>query len=879
MNFKVFAVLLLLTPILMQCDPSQRVYKSKPYKGDIDTSYIGYDNPQYEEEYDYDYDWTDSDYYAEDTISPYSPSIYRATKTRTHDLIHTQLEVRFDWAKAFLYGKATLTLKPYFYPSDELVLDAKGMDLHEIAMVTAGGKTPLKYTYDNLQIRIDLGKMYTKSETYTVFIDYTAKPNELPEGGSAAITSNKGLYFINNDGSNPNKPMQIWTQGETEASSCWFPTIDKPNERTTQELAITIEDKFTTLSNGIMVSSKKNADGTRTDTWKLDMPHAPYLFMMAIGEFAVVKDTWKGIPVDYYVEPEYASYAKGFFGNTPEMLTFFSDILNYKYPWPKYAQVVVRDYVSGAMENTSATLHGEFIQQNSRAVLDESYEDVVSHELFHQWFGDIVTCESWSNIPLNESFATYGEYLWREYKYGRAYADEHLLNDLNGYISESESKKVDLIRFNYEDKEDMFDSHSYAKGGTVLHMLRKYVGDEAFFTALNLYLKDNAFQSVEIHNLRLAFEEVTGEDLNWFFNQWFLGAGHPVLNVRYGYDEITATAMITVEQLQSKPAPIYVLPVDVDIYVNNTPERHRIIIDRPVQTFYLPAEKKPAYINFDAENMLTAEITFNLSDEEQIAQYNLSPLFLDRYRAIEWLSSTQYYNADAMTTIVKALDDKSAVIRQFALDTITINEETAMELKEKVVKMAQSDKSPSVRASAVARIPQLGLNNTEALILNALKDSSYNVAGTALQQLYILHPDMALNEARKLQSEKSINILFAVWQIIAAEGDAKDSKVFETATTLFSGWERYYIMIYYSEFLKRMSDFEVIKKGADFFAGISADNYSGWLSFFSSSYLSGISEHYRTNMESADPVTQSVWTAAVEYIDAKLAEIQNSYDY
>lgn len=877
MNLKGYAILLLLIPILTQCDPAKKVYKGEAYQGDIDTSYTGYEDTDYED--DYDYDWEDSEYYAEDTISPFSTSVYRATVTRVHDLIHTKLDVRFDWAKAYLYGNATLTLKPYFYPSSELILDAKGMDLKEISLITASGKTPLKYTYDSVQIKIDLGKSYTKAETYTVFIDYTAKPNELPEGGSAAITSDKGLYFINNDGSNPNKPMQIWTQGETEASSCWFPTIDKPNEKTTQELSITIEDKYTTLSNGLMVSSKKNADGTRTDTWKMDMPHAPYLFMMAIGEYAVVKDKWQGIAVDYYVEPEYARYAKEFFGNTPEMLTFFSEKLNYKYPWPKYAQVVVRDYVSGAMENTSAALYGEFIQQNSRAILDESYEDVVSHELIHQWFGDIVTCESWSNIPLNESFATYGEYLWREYKYGREYADEHIMNDLNNYISESESKKVDLVRFNYEDKEDMFDSHSYAKGGTVLHMLRKYVGDEAFYTALNVYLKDNAFQSVEIHNLRLAFEEVTGEDLNWFFNQWFLGAGHPVLYVSYGYDEVTATAMITVEQLQTEPAPIYVLPVDVDIYVNNTPERHRIIIDRPTQTFYLPANEKPDYINFDAENMLTAEITDNLSDEEHIAQYNLSPLFLDRYRAIEWLGYSQYYNTDASATIVKALDDKSAVIRQFALDTLTINDGISEELKNKIVLMSQSDKSPIVRASAVARLPQLGLNNTEELILIALKDSSYNVAGTALQQLYALNPDMALTEARKLQNEKSINILFAVWQVIADKGDAKDSKVFETAAELFSGWERYYIMIYYSEYLKRMSDLEVIKKGADFFAGISADDNSGWLSFFSTSYLSGISEHYSNNMETADAATQSVWTAAIEYIDALLAEITDSYDY
>lgn len=880
MRLKGYAALLLLIPILTQCDPTKQLYKSEAYQGEIDTSYT---DAYYDDGYDYEYDdefgYDDSDYYSEDTVSPFSSIVYRASAKRTNDLLHTKLEVSFDWAKAYLFGKATLTLKPYFYPTSELVLDAKGMDLHSIAMVNAKGNAPLTYTYDSLQITIDLGKTFTKEETYTIVIDYTAKPNELPEGGSAAITSDKGLYFINNDGSDPKKPMQIWTQGETESNSAWFPTIDKPNERTTDEIFITIEDKYKTLSNGVLVSSKKNADGTRTDYWKMEKPHAPYLFMMAIGEFSVVKDSWNGMPVDYYVEPEYAQYAKAIFGNTPEMLTFYSNILNYKYAWPKYAQVVVRDYVSGAMENTSATLHGEYLQQTDRELLDETNEDVVSHELFHQWFGDLVTTESWSNIPLNESFATYGEYLWREYKYGRDYADEHLLEDLNAYISESQSQMVNMIRFNYESREDMFDSHSYAKGGCILHMLRKYVGDDAFFAALHLYLTDNAYSSVEIHNLRLAFEETTGEDMNWFFNEWFLNAGHPNLYISYDYDEITAKASVTVEQLQSEPAPVYVLPVDVDVYVNGKAERTRIVIEKPTQTFYFNAEVKPDFINFDAENMLLAEITDNMSDDELRAQYRLSPLFLDRYNALQQLAFAQYYSADATNTIADALQDPSAVIRTFALDTIALSAETPQQLKDEIVRMAKTDKNSTVRSAAIARFSDLGLDNTEQLVRNALSDSSYSVLGVALQQLYLLNPEAGLEEARKLGNEKNINVLYFVWQIMSEKGDAKDSYIFENAANTFSGWQRYYIMIFYSDYLKRMNDLEIIKKGADFFADISNDDNAGWLTFFSTSYLSGINDYYKSELESQDASTQKAWSAAITYIDELISAIGSSYDY
>jgi aminopeptidase N len=292
------------------------------------------------------------------------PVNYRGSATMMHNLIHTKLDVSFDWASRVLLGEAEITLKPHFYTTNQLFLDARGMDINEVKIFKGNVKEELAYEYRNDSICITLDKFYTKADTFKVYVNYVAKPESLPKGGSSAITSDKGLYFINADGSDPLKPRQIWTQGETQSSSVWFPTIDRPNQKTTQEIYITVDTSFVTLSNGKLISSIVNGqNGTRTDYWRQTIPHVPYLFMMAIGKYAVVKDYWKGIEVSYYVEPEYEPYARGIFAHTPEMLEFFSKKLGVDYPWEKYAQVVVRDYVSGAMENTTATIYGEFVQK------------------------------------------------------------------------------------------------------------------------------------------------------------------------------------------------------------------------------------------------------------------------------------------------------------------------------------------------------------------------------------------------------------------------------------------------------------------------------------------------------------------------------------
>ena len=532
--------------------------------------------------------------------------IYRETAEKVNSLVHTKLDVSFDYAKRYLYGKAWITLKPHFYPTDSLRLDAKGMDIKNVSLIEGAKLLPLKYNYDGKQISLKLNRKYTRAEKYTVFVDYTAKPDEYKTEGSAAISDAKGLYFINPDGKDKDKPVQIWTQGETEASSVWFPTIDRPNQKTTQEISMTVPAKYVTLSNGRLAAQKTNTNGTRTDTWKMELPHSPYLFMMAVGDFKIFRDKWRDKEVNYYLEPAYAPYAKQIFGSTPEMMEFFSKKLGVDFPWNKYSQIVVRDFVSGAMENTTATLHGDFVQATDRELLDEHKgEDVIAHELFHQWFGDYVTTESWSNLTVNESFADFSEVLWREYKHGKDAADDHGYSSMQSYLNSDKDYNKKLVRFHYHDKEDMFDLVSYQKGGRILTMLRNYLGEEAFFKGLNLYLKQNAFKNGEAHQLRLALEEVSGKDLNWFFNQWYFRNGHPMLKIDYAWDEASKTQKVILNQTQQEDA--FILPIAVDIYSGGKKVRHSVWMRDKSDTLSFASDVKPDLVNVDADRVLLAE--------------------------------------------------------------------------------------------------------------------------------------------------------------------------------------------------------------------------------------------------------------------------------
>ena len=741
---------------------------------------------------------------------------YRATATRINDLVHTKLDVKFDFNQSYLIGKAWVTLKPHFYNTDSLLLDAKGMDLHKVAVVKGASIKDLKYSYDGWQINIKLDKEYKGGEAYTIFVDYTSKPNEVKGKGSAAINDAKGLYFINPKGEDKTKPTQIWTQGETEANSVWFPTIDKPNQKTTEEILMTVPAKYITLSNGKLVSQKKNADGTRTDYWKMDLPHAPYLFFMGVGDFAKVTDKWKGKEVSYYVDKEYAPVARKIFGLTPEMISYFSKITGVEYPWVKYSQMTAHDYVSGAMENTTATLHSDAAQQDARELVDgNAWESTIAHELFHQWFGDYVTTESWSNITVNESFANYSETLWNEYKYGKDAGDEQNYTDMQGYLF-SNSNKKDLVRFYYSDKEDVFDAVSYNKGGRILHMLRNYVGDAAFFKALNLYLTTNKFKSAEAQQLRLAFEEVTGRDLNWFWNQWYYGSGQPALDIKYGYDAATKNASVIVNQTQAGDK-IFKLPVAIDVYEGGQKTRHQVWVENKSDTFYFKSEEKPDLINFDGDKVLLCTKKENKTLDEYINQYKYAGNYLDRREAIDFAAKNQT-DEKAIGLLNAALKDKYFKLRQYVIQKIDLKKKDVAALVEpSLADIAKKDEKTVVRADAIAKLSTYKNENYIPLFKAAVSDSSYSVSGNALSALFELDSAGAVSEAKKLSALPAKGSLSdAITDIMIASGDESYAEViFSEFEKLGLTQKKFGLMQSIGSFVGKSKNLQLVKKGID----------------------------------------------------------------
>jgi len=698
--------------------------------------------------------------------------IYRATPPKINDLINTKLDVRFDYKKCYLYGKEWVTIKPHFYPTDTLRLDAKGMDIHNVSIVENGKNYPLKYTYqDSLSLAIHLDRVYHNTESYTIYIDYTSKPNELKEHGSAAINDAKGLYFINPNGKDKEKPIQVWTQGETEASSAWFPTIDQPQQKTTDEISMTVPAKYVTLSNGRLASQKLNGDGTRTDTWKMDLPHSPYLFMMAVGDFKVYHDKWRGKDVDYYLEPKYAPYAKQIFGNTPEMMEFYSKTLGVDYPWNKYAQIVVRDYVSGAMENTSATLHGEQVQKTAREMIDSYYDESqvdIAHELFHQWFGDYVTCESWSNITMNESFADFSEMLWAAHKYGEDEAGYQNYNDMQIYLRSPGATAENLVRFHYADKEDVFDHVSYEKGGRILNMLRTYLGDAAFFKGLNIYLKTNAFKTGEAQQLRLALEDASGQDLNWFFNQWYYGAGNPNLNISYKWDDAAKTETVYLQQAQTGKA--FILPFAVDIYASGKKERHKVWMRDMADTLTFAVNQKPDLVNVDGDKVLLTQKTDEKSLDEYVFQYFNAPLFLDRFEAIDAAEKKQE-DKGAQKVMIAALHDKYYRLQLKAIKALNMNIDAIHNAALPILtSLAQTDVNTLVRAEAINELGTLKAAGNMNIFKQALKSQSYAIDAAALNGISGLDGAEALKAAQSFEADNKGALSQAIMNVYINNG-------------------------------------------------------------------------------------------------------------
>ncbi|HKE16953.1 MAG TPA: M1 family aminopeptidase [Kofleriaceae bacterium] len=578
----------------------------------------------------------------------------RYTPDRVCAVKHIKLDIALDVDARRISGTCTLTLSPLLSGSPWLRLDAVELD---IASAVRDGKR-LEHGHDGKVLRVALGEV-KEGEELDLVIAYSGQPR-------------RGIYFIGPDESYPDKPVQVWTQGQDEDSRFWFPCFDTPSEKATSEIIATVPARFTAVSNGILVADDTSGD-QRTMHWRFDVPHSCYLMTLVAGEMAELRERWNDVEVTYYVEPGREEDARRTLGRTPRMLEVFSRLFGVPYPYGKYAQLCVADFIFGGMENTTATTLTDTVLYDERAALDFDADSLVSHELAHQWFGDLLTCRAWAEGWLNEGFATYSEYLWREAHEGRDAADHELDGWGEQYFNEDSSRYRRTMTTNvYDEPIDIFDHHLYDKGGRVLHMLRGVLGDDGFFRAIKHYLGKHRGGSVETRDLARAVEDVTGRQMDWFFDQWVTkGAGHPELDVHYEWDADKKLAVFTVKQTHKVEGstPLFRVPVALALSEGKARRRIEVEVTDQLHTFYVSCAGEPTQAIFDPGKAVLARIKTEKPAPMWIAELGGAELAIDRIHAARELGTRG--GTKATQALVDALaDDPSWLVQSAAADAL-----------------------------------------------------------------------------------------------------------------------------------------------------------------------------------------------------------------
>lgn len=558
--------------------------------------------------------------------SPFAPpraSMHYAPD-RTCDLLNVSVELDVNAAARTFTGRAVNTLSPLRNGLTEIKLNAGDkLELTRVLVNSAAAK----FRRVGRDLWISTPPLQ-KGKPFRVTIDY--RSGEGRTGGFHWIAAREG---------EPNR-VGFWTQGETETNSDWAPTWDYPNDLATSETRTTVPADWSVVGNGVLVGDVKSPDGKRrTLTWRMTQPHATYLLAVVGGPFDIKKDTWRGVDLWYVVPRGMAALIDDSFGHTRDMLEFFSSLLGVKYPWPKYAQNAMYEF-GGGMENVSSTTLGEGGLTEKR----EGYyraDSVNSHELAHQWFGDYVTCKDWGDIWLNESFATFMQCLYFEHSRGKNAYDWEIEDATRSYLREARRYKRPISTKMYASGDAMFDSHSYPKGGVVLHTLRKRLGDEAFYSGLNKYLKTHAETPVQTAQLSRALTESCGINVEPFFQQWILSPGHPVLDSTWSYDEQAHEVLMTVHQNQdtSDGTPLYEIDTQVALFSSaGAMGRVDVHLSGKEQTLHLPSPSKPAAVLLDPDHAFLREVpTLHWAPEELPVILAGAPCGVDREAAMRMM--------------------------------------------------------------------------------------------------------------------------------------------------------------------------------------------------------------------------------------------------
>ncbi|MDQ3801857.1 MAG: M1 family metallopeptidase [Acidobacteriota bacterium] len=514
-------------------------------------------------------------------------------RARTYDVQHYTIRTSFDRATQTVFGDTSIQLKPLKADLATVELDAAGFKYDFVRLENSG--VNLQYRQAGEKLVITLDKAYAPKDLISIRIGYSCQPQ-------------KGVHFVEplREKTRVIRAAQIWTQGEPEEAHHWFPSYDFPDDKATTEQFLTVEADETAIANGELLETLENTNGKKTFHYKMNVPHSVYLTSFVIGKYAKLTDSYKNIPLGFYVYPGREATARKAFAKTKNMMRIYENFTGIAFPYSKYDQTVVANFEFGGMENITATTHADTEIFAVDYMPDET-EDLVSHELAHSWFGNLVTCRNWAELWLNEGFATFMEAAYREKAYGRADYLRKIKEDAQRYIIEEAVNKNRHGLFNRLARPDdsLFDTTTYQKGGAVVHTLREEIGDAAFWKAINIYLNRHKFANVETPDLKKAMEEASSQDLTWFFNQWIYQGGFPKLEVRQAYDSRRKRLNLTITQTQKSgeitPAA-FILPMEIEIAAESgAPKTEKIRIDKRKQSFSIPMDAAPTEIRFDKD--------------------------------------------------------------------------------------------------------------------------------------------------------------------------------------------------------------------------------------------------------------------------------------
>jgi aminopeptidase N len=655
---------------------------------------------------------------------------------------HIALTLSFDFKRKILYGRCATTFSALGGPLTSLVLQAGRM---RIKSVRSGAKS-LPFETAGDELRINVPKL-AEGRSTTVSVEYEVHEPE------------QGIYFIGPDKGYPDKPYQVWTQGQDADAHYWFPCLDHPNAKATSETIVTVPADFFVLSNGALVSETfDEARKNKTYHWKMDVPHVTYLISVVAGRFVGRTSKADGVPVSFYVEPGREADGQRAFGKTPAMVRFFDERIGYKYPYAKYAQIAVRDFVFGGMENTTCTTQTDATLHDARAALDFSSDDLVAHELAHQWFGDLLTCKDWSHAWLNEGFATYFDALFKEFDLGEDEFAMQRIADQDIYLKEDgEHYRRPIVTNVFREPVDLFDRHLYEKGGCVLHMLRSQLGDELWWRAINQYVATNAMGSVETVDFARALERVSGRNFALFFDQWVFGAGYPEFSVAYRWDGEAKTAVVDIKQTQPETdgTALFSVPLVLEFGLpRGKRERVCVVSDAREQTFRFPLPAKPQTFVFDPNADVLKTVKLAVPGEMLLRQLADEPRVATRIAAARALSTDA--SPDAVAALAQALDtDRFWGVRAEAAKALgRIRSDAALAALVRATKVAH----PKARRAVAEALGEFrGDEPCRALEPLLASDKSYFVEAEAAEAIGKTKSPRAFALLRKAMTKTSFN--------------------------------------------------------------------------------------------------------------------------